>query len=163
MLDLWLVDLALNRWPTFISTDISDSFLISDLLLLDGRAWNPVVVTCIFGDVLGTRVLSIALLVHTNHDVRVWRSSCIPRVVMSDLYHLYHKEPPRSLDVGWIWRMGIHPRVSMFIWKVAWRRLPTRSFLIIRGVHLPSIYPSCGKGGEMLKHVIFLYLRAYQV
>lgn len=37
MLDPWIADLPLIRWPTFISMDISDSILISDLLLVDGR------------------------------------------------------------------------------------------------------------------------------
>lgn len=84
-----LLTYLLIRWSTFISMDISDSFSISDLLLTDSRQWNPLMMTHIFYDILGARVLSIALPVHSSSDVRVWRSSYSPRAVMSDFYLLY--------------------------------------------------------------------------
>lgn len=65
--------------------------------------------------------------------------------------------------MDWIWRLGVHPRVSLFLWKVAWRRLPTRSFLISRGLYMPSVYLVCGEEGEMLEHVLFLCPRALLV
>lgn len=58
--------------------------------------------------------------------------------------------------------LGVHPRMSLFLWKVAWRHLPTRSFLISRGQHLPSSCPACGEG-KTLVHVLFLCPRACQV
>lgn len=76
---------------------------------------------------------------------------------------LYREEPLRILDAGQIWKMDVHPRVSLFFWKVAWRRLPTTSFFIARGVHLQSICPECDTDAEILEHVLFLCPRASQV
>lgn len=75
-------------------------------------------------------------------------SFCLPRAIMSDLYHLYREESQRSLHAGQIWRLSVQPRVSLFLWKVAWRQLPIRFFLITRGLHLSSTCPGCGHKGE---------------
>lgn len=32
-----------------------------------------------------------------------------------DLYNLYKREQARHLDGAWIWRLGVHPRVSLFV------------------------------------------------
>lgn len=45
ILDSWIADLPLSRWPIFISIEISDSIRISNLLLPDSRGWNPTTVT----------------------------------------------------------------------------------------------------------------------
>lgn len=117
-------------------------------------------VTQIFGDILGQRVVSIMLPVHPCPDVRVWRHSAIPRVQMLDLLPIFCPESQRSLDISWIWSLPIHPRVFFFLWKVAWRCLPTRSFLIARGLHLPPFCPACGADGESLVHVLFICPRS---
>jgi len=46
-----------------------------------------------FGDIMGSRVLSIVLLVHPCTDVRLWRSSVLPRVSLSNLYLIFRLEP----------------------------------------------------------------------
>lgn len=70
MLDSWIADLPLSQWLTFISTEISDSMRIFDLLFPDRKRWNLMVVTRVFGNILGMRVLSIALRIHTSRDVK---------------------------------------------------------------------------------------------
>lgn len=142
MYDPWIAKVPLVQWSTFISMDILDSILVSNLLIMDGTRWNAVMVTWIFGDILVARVLSIILSVHLCSDVRVWRFSTLSRVLISDLYPLFCQQ------LGWIWRLAIHPRVSFFVWKVAWHHLPTRAFLIGKGLHLPYVCPACGEDGE---------------
>lgn len=110
-----MADLLLNRWPTFISSEVSDFVMISDILLPDSRGWNLVIVTQVFENILGMHVLFIVSSIHASQDVRVWRSSCTSRVVILDLYHLYREETLKSLDGGWIWRTGIHMRISHFL------------------------------------------------
>lgn len=62
MLGSRIANLLLNRWPTFIIIEVSDSMMISDLLLSDSRGWNLVAVTRVFGDILGTCILSLFFL-----------------------------------------------------------------------------------------------------
>lgn len=98
-----MADLSLSQWPKFISVEVSNAMRISDLFQSQCREWDPVVVIHALREVLGECVMSIALSHYRSQDIRVWpRSSCIPRVVMSDLYQMYQEEPYRSLDVGWI-------------------------------------------------------------
>lgn len=52
---------------------------------------------------------------------------------------------------------------SLFLWKVTWRCLLTRSFLITRGLDVPSLYLGCREDGETMVHVIFLCPWACQV
>lgn len=80
MTDSWIVDVPLARWPIFISMDIPGFISIFDILVQDGTQWNLSIVIRIFGDILGQRVLSIALPLHPCSDIRVWRISAYPRV-----------------------------------------------------------------------------------
>lgn len=71
----------------------------------------------VFGDILRARVLSIPLPVHHCFDTRIWRSSSLFRVVMSDLdlYNLFDQMPQHSFLIGWIWKIRIHLGMSLFI------------------------------------------------
>lgn len=60
--------------------------MIFDLLLPDSKGLNLMAVIRIYGNILGLYVFSIALPIHTRQEIRVWKSSCIPRSVMSDLF-----------------------------------------------------------------------------
>lgn len=82
---------------------------------------------------------------------------------MSELYPIYCPESQGTLDIGWIWLLMVHPRIRLFLWKVAWHLHPTRSFIILRGLHLPPSYLVCGTDDESLMHVLFHYLRTWQV
>lgn len=117
-------------------------------------------VTHVFGNILGQRVSSIILPVHPCSDVRVWRASALPRVPLSDLYSMINLEPQRRLSIGWIWTLGVHPRVTFFLWKVAWRHLLIRTFLMGKGLHMSPFCPACGLDSETLEHVLFLCPRA---
>lgn len=48
-----------------------------------------------------------------------------------DLYDLYRRELARKLKTTW--RLEAHPRVNLFIWKVAWGHLSTKVMLRARG------------------------------
>ena len=79
----------------------------------------------------------------------------MPRPMMADLYRLYHQESTRHLDSGWIWKVGVHLRVSLFLWKVAWRCLLTRSFLREGGLDIQLEYLCCARKEEILVRSLF--------
>lgn len=115
MSDPWIADMLFSRKPTFIDVDISDSLSIPDLLLMDGSQWNPIVVTRVFSDVMRARVLSIPLPIYACTNIRVWRTFSIPRAAKFDLRFLFSYIPQWSLDIAWILRISIYPRVSLFL------------------------------------------------
>ncbi|KAL4572570.1 hypothetical protein LXL04_019350 [Taraxacum kok-saghyz] len=54
------------------------------------------------------------------------------------------------------WCKFIPRKVNIFIWRVSWRRLPTRVALKEKGVGLDSVdCPICGDGEEDLQHLFF--------
>ena len=68
--DLYIGDLLLSRWPTFISSEVIDSMRIIDLLLADGRRWNWIAVSCLSGVQLGEWVSSLAIFIYSKLDIR---------------------------------------------------------------------------------------------
>ena len=85
--------------------------------------------THFFGGQLAERIMAQAIPIIGGPDVRIWQSSSTPKVVIKDLHDLHRGEPVRQIDGAWIWRLGAHPRVCLFIWKVAWSQLPNRALL----------------------------------
>lgn len=126
----------------------------SDLILPEGSAQHSDRVDQVFGQELAKRMLSIAIPIHSA-DMRMWRSSCGQRIGAGDLYAMYFKPPTRRLDATWIWRLPVHPWVSLFIWRVAQDYLPTKLILRKKGVSMSLLCPCCGTEDESIDHVLF--------
>lgn len=88
---------------------------MSDLFRLERRGWNTQRVLQLFGVVLANRVLSLAIPITQDPNIRTWQSSCRLILVTRELYDIYKEEPMRSMDGSWIWRLKIHPRISLFL------------------------------------------------
>ncbi|XP_038982149.1 uncharacterized protein LOC120110643 [Phoenix dactylifera] len=73
---------------------------------------------------------------------------------MGDLSRILRREYEPGPDCAWIWRLGLHPRVALFLWKVVWDRLPTRAVLGGRGVRIPLVCGVCGVA-ETVDHALF--------
>lgn len=80
----------------------------------------------------------------------------MPRASIRDLLSIYRPMPSQSMDLAWIWHLSIHPRVRLFIWKLAWNVLPTCSLLSRRGMSISPMCPVCGIEEETMDHAIFL-------
>ena len=48
--DLWVSDLPLSHWPTFLCIEATASLRVTDLLQPDDTDWNQEVVTHILGE-----------------------------------------------------------------------------------------------------------------
>lgn len=163
LLDPWIADLPLSQWLTFINSEVVDSMRICDLFHPNGKCWDPMAVAHLFREQLGEHVLSMVITIHRSQDAGVQRSSYTPRVAMADLHRWYWREPRRHLDVKWIWRIGVHSRMSLVLWKVAWGRLLIRSILKDRGMDLQLACPSRGLEVEIMEHILLQYSRSRQV
>lgn len=133
--DNWLADLPLCRWLMFISTKIDNQAWVSDLIHPQDSGWLTQRVVQLFGDLLAKRVFSLEIPILQGPDVRTWQSLSSSRMV-TQLYEIYRDKLMKTMDGAWIQRLGVHPRVSLFIWKIAWSRLPTRALIRDRGIDI---------------------------
>lgn len=86
--------------------------------------------------------------------MRVWRCSCHPKIFIRDLIEMYRSLLDRRMDVVWIWRVIVQPTVRLFLWKVAWDRLPTSSLLKGKGMDISISCPAYGLKDKIIKHAI---------
>ncbi|XP_073110245.1 uncharacterized protein [Elaeis guineensis] len=66
-------------------------------------------------------------------------------------------------DARWIWRMEVNPQMSLFLRKVAWDWLSTRSMLRARGMKIQPTYLCCELEEQMIEHILLLCLKVRQV
>ena len=92
MHDPWIANLLLSRWLIFVSTKLGDLMWVCDLFQSKGRGWSVELVIRLFGD--------------------QWHKGGWPR------QFLFRGETARRLKTAWIWRLEIHPRVSLFVLKI---------------------------------------------
>lgn len=102
LLDLWIANITLSQWLTFISSKMTNSIRIYNLFHPNGKAWDPAIVAHLFREQQGEHMRSMAILIHNNQDVRVYGSSYTSRAMMANLYRLYQREPTSYLNVGCI-------------------------------------------------------------
>ncbi|XP_038975097.1 uncharacterized protein LOC120106228 [Phoenix dactylifera] len=95
--------------------------------------------------------------------MRVWRSTGRARVTVHDLQMIVDPGPTWQLEGRWIWRLGVHPRMTLFLWRVAWGILPTKGILAGRGIPIPADCEGCPGKEETISHVLFMCPRALQV
>ncbi|XP_038971779.1 uncharacterized protein LOC120104546 [Phoenix dactylifera] len=157
--DSWVDGLPLCRWPTTVSVEAGEGLQVCDLMTPGEAGWDKTRLARFFGEHLAERIRSLPLPQSGGPDVRVWSSSTSPRVRMSVLSRILRREYVPGPDCAWIWRLGLLPRVALFLWKVVWDRLPTRAVLGGRGLRIPLECGVCGVA-ETVDHTLFRCSRA---
>ncbi|XP_038986510.1 uncharacterized protein LOC120112008 [Phoenix dactylifera] len=147
--DCWVTAVPISRMPTMVDSVRLTGQRVSDLLDPDEGGWREGLLREVFGVQLAEMILGLPVPFQGESDRLVGAPSGRSQVRARDLHALFSREPARRIEGGWIWRMQIHPRVALFIWKVAWGCLPTRSMLVRRGMWVPQGceghlgYPQC--------------------
>ncbi len=152
--DPWVDGLPLRLWPTMVSVETEEGLLVCDLMTPGAAGWDEIRLASHFGQHLAERVRSLSFPQSGGPDVCVWRSSSRSRVRMGDLSRIIRREYEPCPDCVWIWRLKLHPRVALFLWKVVWDRLPTRAVLGGRGMRIPLVCEDCGVA-EIVDHALF--------
>ncbi|XP_038979986.1 uncharacterized protein LOC120110122 [Phoenix dactylifera] len=152
--DPWVDTVPLRCWPTMIDTAAAEGLRVFDLLAPGESAWDVARLRQLFGVHLTERIRSLPVPGYGGPDVRVWGTSCRSRVRLGDLAGVIQQEHEPGPDYTWIWRSGLHPRAALFLWKVAWDRLPTRAALSRRGCEIPAECGTCSVE-ESVDHVLF--------
>ncbi|XP_038988602.1 uncharacterized protein LOC120112787 [Phoenix dactylifera] len=152
--DPWVDTVPLRCWPTMIDAEAAEGLRVSDLLAPGESAWDDARLCQLFGGCLAERIRSLPVPGCGGPDVRVWGTSCRSSVSLGDLADVILQEHEPGQDYAWIWRSGLHPRAALFLWKVAWDRLPTRAMLSRRGWGIPAECGTCSVE-ESTDHVLF--------
>lgn len=141
-----MADLPLSRWPTFISTDIDDQACVWLVLnTREGLGHSE------GGSALWWSISWESFIFAKGPDVRRWRSSCSPRLVTRELWHLQRvDEVDRWCNLSK--SSMTFSRVSLFLWKVGWSRLPARALLRARRMDIPTTCPSCESVDETMDY-----------
>ncbi|XP_038977457.1 uncharacterized protein LOC120108002 [Phoenix dactylifera] len=152
--DPWVDALPLRLWPTMFSGEGAEGLRVSDLLRPRTAEWDGDRLGQLFGEHLVERVRALPIPGSAGPDVRVWSTTCRASVGVGDVSRAIQRMSAPGLDCGWVWRFGLHQRVALFIWKVAWERLPMCLVLSRRGVSLSPLCLYCGMD-ESVDHVLF--------
>ncbi|XP_038979993.1 uncharacterized protein LOC120110128 [Phoenix dactylifera] len=152
--DPWVDTVPLRCWPTMIDAAAVEGLRVFDLLARGELVWDDARLRQLFGGYLTERIRSLPVPGCGGPDVRVWGTSCRSRVQLGDLTGVIQQEHGPGQDYTWIWRSGLHPKAALFLWKVAWDRLPTRAALSRRGWEIPAECGTCSVE-ESVDHVLF--------
>ena len=99
----------------FASSEVLDSMKVVDIHRADGKAWDLQTVSHLFSEKLRERVLSFETLIYSSLNIEVCSHSCTLRVVTASLYRFYRRKTTGHRDIRWIWKIGEHLRVSLFL------------------------------------------------
>ncbi|XP_038974801.1 uncharacterized protein LOC120106025 [Phoenix dactylifera] len=161
--DSWVTDWPICRLPTMVDSARLAGCRVRDLLDSEGSHWRVGLIREVFGEQLAEMILALPIPSGGVSDRLLWTPTGQSRVRARDLCALFCRTPARQIEGGWIWRLRIHPRVALFIWKVAWGCLPTRSLLVRRGMEVSQFCETCGDIVETIEHVLLLCPRARQI
>ncbi|XP_038975767.1 uncharacterized protein LOC120106782 [Phoenix dactylifera] len=95
-------------------------------------------------------------------DRRVWRLTSRTTVGVRDILTISEGSVTQQMEGDWIWSLRVLPRIALFMWKVAWGCLPTRSILAQQGMRISSTCGSCSEV-KTIYHVLIEYPRASQI
>ncbi|XP_038977290.1 uncharacterized protein LOC120107861 [Phoenix dactylifera] len=158
--DRWVTEQPMSRLPITVDTSRLAGLRVSDLMEPEGDHWRMELIREAFGEQLAERILALPIFAQGGADRLVWMPTGRSQVRARDIHTLLSREPARQIEGGWIWRMRIYPRVALFIWKVAWGCLPTRSLLARRGVRITQFCDECTETEETMDHVLLQCPRA---
>ncbi|XP_038984440.1 uncharacterized protein LOC120111464 [Phoenix dactylifera] len=146
-----------------VDTDRLVGYRVSKLLFSEKGGWREGLIRETFGEHLAERILTLRIPSREEPDRLAWVPTERSRVHARDLRTLISRKPARQMDGGWIWRMRIHLRVALFLWKVAWGCLPPRRMLAGRGVQTTPFCEACSDIEETVTHVILSCPKAAQI
>ncbi|XP_060974235.1 uncharacterized protein LOC133039370 [Cannabis sativa] len=102
---------------------------LSDISL--GNDWNSEMVFQLFGEELGTRIMNIPRIPFPHMDQVFWKQNQVGNFSVRAAYNtaIMDRIEPQEEVWKWIWKGGIHPRISVFLWRALSEAIPTKNRL----------------------------------
>lgn len=152
--DAWISSLSLSRWPTYMCMEVDDHLWFYDLMMDDRRSQRALDISYLFDSQLADRTPAISIPIHQNQDLRIQDRSCCLKIPIRDLTGLNKSVLERRIQVAWILKVVAYPRIRLFLWKVAWNRLPIHVLLRNKGMDILMACPICRLEDESTEHAL---------
>ncbi|KAK8914411.1 hypothetical protein KSP39_PZI024112 [Platanthera zijinensis] len=149
--DRWIHDRVLSRWPTFIHSQLPDSMLLSEMLTENGD-WNRSKLLQFFGLSLVDTIIQIPTYPAVRRDRHELNFQHSGKTIASMAYAACFPSP--SADFSWLSRLGLRPRERLFWWRLALDAIPTRCWLLRRGLTDSGVCPWGCPSPENRDHIM---------
>ncbi|XP_060963433.1 uncharacterized protein LOC133032963 [Cannabis sativa] len=116
------------------------------------NAWNEKIILQIFGQEMGGRILQIPRIPSPFTDQIFWKHNQKGQFSVKEAYYVdqeWRFAQAKSIW-KWIWDKGVHPRNSVFLWRILNEAIPTMNRLPFVSDKECSL---CGKEGENAIHI----------
>ncbi|XP_060962207.1 uncharacterized protein LOC133032318 [Cannabis sativa] len=124
----WIPWMSFVEFQGVMDTMRDRGFTVKTLAdISTGHAWNEELVRQIFGDALGDQILTINRIPYPHQDRVILKGRKHDRFSVKDAYLEDQRTRfrPRKDIWKWIWDPGLHPRLSIILWKALSDALPT--------------------------------------
>ncbi|KAK8956535.1 hypothetical protein KSP39_PZI000202 [Platanthera zijinensis] len=149
--DRWIQDRVFARLPTFIHSQLPDSMLLSEMLTEDGE-WNRSKLLQFFGPSLVDTIMQIPTYPAVGRDRLELNFQHSGKTIASMAYAACFPSP--SADFSWLSRLGLRPRERLFWWHMALDAIPTRCWLLRRGLTDSGLCPWGCPSPENRDHIM---------
>ena len=148
----WLLGfLPRSRSPSFAPTNCK----VSQLILLHPRRWNVDLINDLFAPDSAEAILKIVLLAFPKSDKLVWIIDPKGNFLVKSTVAINHTHDDRVDDVNWksFWKLRIHERYKILIWRIGNGILPTKLNIALRLGFSDNLCPLCKLEEESIDHL----------
>lgn len=154
--DPWILDIPLNRKPTFFSMDYNINLNIHSFI--SDSSFNLHTCSDFFGGDLNNVCLNDVVFDTSYSNDWVWLPNSSNVKTVTAVYNFINSDgaalPPWA---GWnqIWKLMVIPRIKLFVWKVAHGKLPISASLYNLNPGPISVCHFCGLHPETTDHLLW--------
>ncbi|XP_060973692.1 uncharacterized protein LOC133038980 [Cannabis sativa] len=118
------------------------------------NAWNEEVILQIFGIEMGNRIINIPRIPSPHSDQIFWKNNKKGSFSVKGAYLVENAQNFDQVKLIWkrIWDVGIHPRVSVLLWRILNDAIPIKSRLHFLQDKVCSL---CGAEEENVMHLFW--------
>ena len=130
---------------------------VATLIDVTTNSWNLTLLSELFDANSVEAILKIILPASPKEDKLIWVVGLKGKFSVKSAFKLFQSPVVTDAVVNWsaLWKLKIHDRLKMFIWRIASGILPTKQNLVQRLGFGDSKCPLCQTEDESLEHLFF--------
>ncbi|KAL0906121.1 hypothetical protein M5K25_024586 [Dendrobium thyrsiflorum] len=137
--DVWILDRSLERWPTFV-TNWGEEIVSLNSFIVD-RAWDVSKLYYFFGDELINLITKVDILKNLEEDKLELKFKLSRKSISALSYGARFSEYKEEVWYHWFFKLKLHPRVELFMWRLCMNAIPTAVFLFARRMADSNLCP----------------------
>ncbi|KAI0499520.1 hypothetical protein KFK09_017724 [Dendrobium nobile] len=144
--DIWILDKALIKWPTFVAT-FEDEDVTLDWFITEGN-WDRIKLRQFFGTELVDLVCMVPISPCLSGDSMELKFNMSGKSISAIIMKERNKNMGGVVPFNWIYKLKLNARLEVFLWRLFSDALPTAEFLYRRKLADNSL---CPMGCEVLE------------